>query len=373
MKKVLFAFFALFAAFLLSVRSSAADRKISVTEYLTGERGETEEYDYGIEEFYDKIPPELSNGESLKNFSISGIIKLILSGIKSGADKYFFPAGVLLALSVVIFLVRTFSSGDTGASKSARSVLNMALCVAAASCGVISFEAVASYLKTISDVAVAATTPCIALLIASGRSAGAAAAGTYLTAFSALCEKIYSSFALPLIASSAALTFAESTMSESGVKMSSLFRKASTFIVVATATVSSFVFSLHGVVAAGEDTLGMKTVKFAVGAAVPLVGGAVSDTLSTVAAGAAAAKNAFGVALIVILVSALLSPLLSLLASKIALALSGAVAGCLGRSEDSSLFGALSSIVNAMIALVASCTVSFMIIVISFISMGAAV
>ena len=381
------------AAIFLAVRCHAEDyvekygeyadegRSVSVTEFLTGEREEEREEDE-LDSFLSSLPEEVADmlpegvsptdpDGAAESFGASYFIGLITDAVGSTVEKILPGACVLAAFVVVIFIMDTVSGG-TGASKTASGAMHAAICAAAAGCGVVSFTAVSEYLKTLSVLSGAMTPLCIAMLISTGNVTSAGVSAAFITALTDICERVFSGVVLPMSAASAAIAFAESVFPViPRISISSFIRKAAVWITVAVSTVASFIFGVQSLLSGAADTAGLKTVKFALGAFVPFVGGAVGDTVSVIAAGAKSVKDVTGVILVAVIAAVLLRPLVSLIAGKIVLASLGALSTVLGLRQSEELFSSLSSTLSCLIALTVSAAAVFLVVIFAFISYGA--
>ncbi len=74
------------------------------------------------------------------------------------------------------------------------------------------------------------------------------------------------------------------------------------------------ILGMSGITASMADGLGIKTLKFAVGNFVPVVGGLLSDSVTTVLASAAVLKNALGTAGVITVIMMCIGPLIEMLA-----------------------------------------------------------
>lgn len=356
-------------------------RKITVTEFLTGEEKTGDGvYESEIEVFFSTLSPELKEElgtadglyTSSDKYGLSFFTGLIVSRLKEALSGAALPAAVLVALIAAAFFARSLSH-ETAFGDTVSFALNAAVCVYAASSGILSFSSLSKYFTTLSSLAAAAVPACAALLAASGRVAASSVSALHVSVVSAISENVFSGICLPMIASSCALTFAESLfVSDVKLSVSKFLRSAAVWIAVAVTTVSSFIFGLQSALSNASDTVGLKTLKFALGSAVPLVGGALGDTVSAISAGASSVKGFFGVTLLAALFISVLTPLIPLILGKLSVCVAKAVSGVLGGTGER-LFSEISSLLNAMIALVVTAAASFGVVSVAFISYGAVI
>ena len=134
----------------------------------------------------------------------------------------------------------------------------------------------------------------------------------------------------------------------------------------------SLAFSTQSVLAGRADTLGMRGVKYAVGNMIPMVGGAVAGTLSTVAAGVTALRGICGVSGIVLVALLLLPTLVELLLTRAMLNLSATVASMLSCDGEAKLLSEMASLHGYLAAAASICAVVFIIALTLLIHSGTA-
>jgi stage III sporulation protein AE len=116
-------------------------------------------------------------------------------------------------------------------------------------------------------------------------------------------------------------------------------------------TVFVGLLSVQNFVTSAADSVTMKAAKFAVSSAVPFVGGAVSDALSTVKGGMSLLKNGVGTFGIVACAAIILPTLLSVLCYRIALMLGGMISDLFGVSRLSAILKSGENIMSIVLAM----------------------
>ena len=134
----------------------------------------------------------------------------------------------------------------------------------------------------------------------------------------------------------------------------------------------SLALSTQSVLAGQADSLGMKGVKYAVGNMIPMVGGAVAGTLSTVAAGVTALRGICGVSGIILVALLLLPTLAELLLTRAILNLAGTVASMLTCDGEAKLISEMASLHGYLAAAASICAVVFVIALTLLIHSGTA-
>ncbi|MFT9076411.1 stage III sporulation protein AE [Ethanoligenens sp.] len=126
-------------------------------------------------------------------------------------------------------------------------------------------------------------------------------------------------------------------------------------------TIFTAVLTIQGFITQAADTVTMKTAKFVVSSAVPVVGGAVSDALNTVASCAGLLKNATGAYAIIVFLAAYLPVLLECLLWLLAVELSLALAEVVGVGNVSDLLKGVRDALQMLVALVVACALAMIV------------
>jgi len=128
----------------------------------------------------------------------------------------------------------------------------------------------------------------------------------------------------------------------------------------------SFMLSTQSVLAKSADSLGMKTARFAIGSFIPVAGGILAETLSTLREGLGLLKNAAGIGGILVIILLLLPDLLRLFLIRLTLYLVGSAAELLKLNKFSLLANELYGILEILIGLVVFTALMFLLIIILF-------
>ena len=119
--------------------------------------------------------------------------------------------------------------------------------------------------------------------------------------------------------------------------------------------------SVQSLLISKADTLSMRGVKYAVGNMLPVVGGAVSGTLGSVAAGVSLLRGIAGVSGVILLALLLLPTLVQLLLYHACYRFTSTIAGMLSCDDESKLLGEIGSLYGYMAAAVSICALAFII------------
>ncbi len=200
------------------------------------------------------------------------------------------------------------------------------------------------------------------LIVTSGKSISAAAFNPVLSGavyvISIICHKCI----LPLASYSVILTITDNI--GDNIQLSGLCRltsSASRWILTLVFTLFTGICAIYGFATPSLDAVSAKTVKFAVGSLVPVVGGFLSETLETVITSGKMMKNTLGSAGLIALCSICIAPIIKIGAMALIIRLSAAITEPVSDIRISKLLGGISSSVTILFGMVATVAVLFLI------------
>ncbi len=126
------------------------------------------------------------------------------------------------------------------------------------------------------------------------------------------------------------------------------------FLLVFTMTVLSSVLAFQSSLAQSADSFLARTVKFAVGSFIPVVGGAVSDAMRTVSGSLETVRSSVGVISVFVIILMLLPPLLKLIVCRISLSFLSSISKMLGCAKDGAFLSDVKGVFDIALALSAS-------------------
>ena len=114
------------------------------------------------------------------------------------------------------------------------------------------------------------------------------------------------------------------------------------------------VLGIQTTLSKGSDTLALRTMRFAAGSFLPVVGGSVSEALRTVSGSVQYLRGVVGVGGILVILYAFLPVFLSVLLNRITFLLCGAAAKLLGCDGEERILSELASVYGYFMAVIAS-------------------
>ena len=319
-------------------------------------------------EIYSSDPYEMAQGAE-KMADLGYIVNAILDAIGMRLDESLGLLATLLGLVIIGAILN--SVGSAFSSKGIRDAFS--LC-ASASIFLSAVGAQYSIINSVIDFFGRITTlvnsmiPLMGALYAMGGNIRTAVVNhSSLVIFMGLIENFCSGAALPV--SGICIAFAAAGAMSSDLDLSgisSAFKKLYTNTLTFVMVIFTTVMASQNLLASKADSLGGKTVKFAMGNLVPIVGSALAGSIGTVSMGIEYIRSAVGVIGIVIIIIMLLPTIVTLLLAKFAFSLAGGAADLLGCSRESRLIKELGGINGFLIASASVSSVVFVLLLVIF-------
>lgn len=205
----------------------------------------------------------------------------------------------------------------------------------------------------------------VALFAAGGATAGAAAAGGGFASFLAVLDLCATSLLAPLLRLLLALALLSALGTSSGIA-EELSKRLSGVFIFLLSTLSMLLLSslaFESSLAGSTDSVAIRTVKYTLSGAIPVVGGTVSATLGALHTSLSLIKSTLGGAAIVVLLSLLLPLLCELFLLRLALSLCESIASFMGAGALSGVIGRFKRLFDLALAAVAILSVLFLLTV----------
>ena len=210
-----------------------------------------------------------------------------------------------------------------------------------------------------------------AVMLSSGSVTQAALNGTSLMIYITLTENLTLLVLVPLAGALFALSCASGVFN--GVNISSLVSGVKRVLMTLLGfflMIFSFVLGVQNSLAKGADSLSVKTVRFALGSYIPIVGGAVSEALTTVSAGFDLIRRSAGGIAVVLILFITLPPLITLFLTRAVLLICKSISETLECNEASKIMGDADSVLSVFCALAVMSALFFIFAVILFMNSG---
>lgn len=326
--------------------------------------------DSAYDSYLQQLPPEIrervkaaENAQgAIDTYSVSYFLTLIKdafgSALLPGLKTLSVLMGMVILASVFRMLSKTVKSGSLETMYSLCCLLCMALTLYEVQKSV--FALVQSLLDMMSETMLMIVPVMETVYLTSGNITGAAISGTGINLMITFVQTLYADVLSPCVSVCFLLSITAAVSGNRGVSfMAGALRGIVTGALVLIMTLMTFVLSMQNGIASAADTFAAKTIKFALGSYLPIVGGAVADSFSMVSGSIGVIKQLAGITGIVVIVIVILAPTASLLVNRMALGVSGAVAGVLGCDREQTLLKETGSLCTLLLAITAAAAVMY--------------
>lgn len=363
-KRVFLTTCAVLFAFLLLLPAGA--------EEATGAAESVEESGFGaIREFRESLPPEVTAllpdgffGEDPETVAsavqnatdvpkILAYIRDFLGVSLRQALPLLAAVSGILVLSAVLRAVGATSGAGTGRAFSFCSVTVLTLLLLRQSLsGVSRLRAWFEMLCTLAG----SMLPMMGTLYALGGNVGAAAANhTVMSVFLSVAQMLCTRAVLPVAGICLLLAVCDALTGRAALKpLGNLIKRTFTLGFSFLMLLLSFLLGLQTTLAAGSDTLALRTVRFAAGSFLPVVGGSVSEAMKTVAGSISYLRTLAGSGGILVLFLFFLPTFLTVLTTRIVFLLCGALAELLEAKSEGRVLSELASVYGFFLAVIAA-------------------
>lgn len=258
----------------------------------------------------------------------------------------------LLGPVLLLALLRCAMPEGAGGSEGARFLLRMTLLLGLSEAASGALAASADCIRAAKALSDAAAPPLMALMAAMGMSGTSALVSPAAALAGDLAEGLFLNWGMKLCRF--ALCLAITGNLSPAVDLSGatkLLRRTANWGAGLATTLFTALLALQGSVAGTVDGVAVRTAKFAVDSAAPVIGSGVSDAWDSYVTGVLIAKNAVGVSGIAALFGAASRPMLACAATMLLMQLLSALLGALGEADGARAAGQAGGICQMALSL----------------------
>lgn len=292
----------------------------------------------------------------------AGIFNNLISALAAEVKSFSVTAAIILVMSLLSSTVGALNSalGERASGNAAFFTFYTVISGLALTC----FSKALGYgievIGYMTDFMSKLTPVIIIALFACCKTASAAAFEPVLSASVIIVSEIIKRCLVPLITFSAVLSVAGNVGEKNGISgFVKIVKSITKWIMALVITVFTGINTIYGFAAPALDAVGAKTLKFAVGSLVPVVGGFLSDTLDTVAASGAVVKNAVGASGIVMICIICITPIIKIAIMQIIFKMISAITEPITDKRISQMLWDMSEAIIAVFGIVVLTAVMF--------------
>lgn len=330
-----------------------------------------------MKDIYDSLPngvgellPEDFESEIEKDDGTSAVGLLDVSFFTSFLGKTLSTAlsdtaPILLTLTVTVLLCALLSSLSKDGSSVGKALgfaSSVSLCGSCISIIKPLSEQCIGTINVISGIIKTSLPIMTSISLAAGQTNLSYANATFLSAVLALTEETGRQVLTPILAVSVAFTAVSALSRGTGIDLSHMVtsvKKAFIFFISLLSTVLCFTMAFQTVIAKGSDTILLRSIKFASGSSIPIVGAALSEAAGAYLSGISLIKGSAGTLVAAAIALATLPMLIKLFAVKLCLTFVAFISDILGVSGG--VVRDFASICDMLIAMLVTSSLIFVI------------
>lgn len=226
------------------------------------------------------------------------------------------------------------------------------------------FADAASYFSSIHTAVTAALTTLTVLSAMRGTVQTAAVSGIGMALFLSVMETVCTGVLFPFLRACTGLSMASAVGGGEGLnQISGLLRKQFLWLIGAVMMLLCAVLSYQTVLARASDSVALRAVKFSLSGVIPIIGGAVGEATSTVAAGISLTAKTVGVLGIAAVLWQILPTLCTVYLTKLAFALSGSMASFLGMTREGAVLGECASLIGFLLSVCCASAILYVLMI----------
>lgn len=290
---------------------------------------------------------------------LSYLLKTVLSLVGVECSEHLSLLASLVGLLLLSSVLRTVKNAFLSESitRACGFLIDLAFLITLLSVGYQTVSGVTDYFDTLNKLT-ASLLPLTGTLYAMGGNVTAAvASSTGLSVFMTVLEEVVGMTIIPFCTVCLALTAIGSF--DPAIRVGTLLgtiKKNYTLILTFLMMLLLAMLAMQTTLAARADTLAMRSVKFAAGNLIPVVGGSVSELLRSVSAGVSYLRATVGICAVLLLLLLLLPTLIRLLLLRLCWQLAATLADLLDCGNEKRLMEEFASLCGYLIAAVSICS-----------------
>lgn len=292
------------------------------------------------------------SAESIMNISVVDVFRSIAGVFRGSLDVPLKTMAVLLGLMIAVAVIYGVASGNSGIRRYSDSVCSMCIVLVAFSGSITCIDAALDSLYT-AGILMKSLIPVVAAFAAFSGNPTVAVSYNSISMYCAqlivyLCSDIFS----PVVCIFSAVSVCTGINDLINAKpLLEGIKKSINVLLGLIGTVYTGILALKDVFAVGIDKVAVKGVKFVIGSAVPVVGSALSEGLSSVIASVSLMRNTYGTIGIIVVTAVTLPAVCELILWSAVFAFSGYGAAALGLNKVSAVLEYIRYSVTIMLSL----------------------
>lgn len=319
------------------------------------------------DELFNKIEEMKTRAEELASkLTIENILDILSANTVSSIKQFSKNFGIS---TCVIIICAVFTAINIGNETSI--IFNLtAKCIFIISVFpviMVCFDKVSEHIEALCGFMLSFVPTAVALHTASGNTLSASLIANSGAGAITFLQIICTSLIIPITKAMCTLTTVNILCKKANLSgISAMMKSVSMWIIGLFFTIFTGILSLQTILQSSADNLALKGLRYSAAKMIPIAGGLVSESMKTVITAVGFIKNVTGIAGIVSVLYTVIPPLCLILAAKLYLSLLSAISKASANSDFSAYTDGLVGALNMLLALLISCSISFVILLALF-------
>lgn len=318
-------------------------------------------------------PDGITKDSVSRSSSLSSLLSLALSSFSDSVTDSSPSLTLLFSLAVIVCIAEVFIESQKNA-KTIEQFINLALGFSVFSILSPTVTAIKDYISALSAFSRGIAPILSGILLCGGGTSSSVTTACSLDIFAVIADSVCADVLLPITMTCLSFSLIDGFSPDFCVSSVSSYIKK-TYMTVIGFIGSLFVASLgmQNVIAANSDTLATKTLKYAIGTSVPIAGGTVVGSLSTLSASISVIKSTVGVGCIIAVVSIMLPVFFRITVARLALSLGSSLSCVCGAKSAERVWRSFHGVFDMLLAIVCIMSVIFVIVLTVFLKTAVAI
>ncbi len=238
-----------------------------------------------------------------------------------------------------------------------------AVCAAAVTLQYETIAGAAEYLRDLCTLVNALLPLTLSLYAAGGNIAAASVSAGAFGIFLNFCENLLTKSIMPFAGVCLAFAVCSAVSSHIDLRpLTAVIKKTYTTALTFLMSIFCAVLAAQNAIASGADSLSLRAARFVAGSAIPILGGAVGESMKTFSASVGLLRKSIGVTGMILVILLFLPRLLSLLMMRTVNGVASGFAALLGCRRESELLAEISGVYGYISAVLCACSMMFVFI-----------
>lgn len=320
------------------------------------------------EGYLDKIEEYKAQAQDMiSKLSFNNIIKLITSNLSYYLKNLVSAFGLSAATLIISIVFSSMSTSDGRYLQIFELVSKCFIIISVFPPVILCFQKVTEHIEALCGFMLSFIPTAVMLHTASGNTLSAALMSSAGQSAITVLQIVSVSAIIPLIKANCSVVTVNILCKKANLSgITSLFKSVSMWITGLYFTLFSGIMSVLSLLQSSADSLAMKGLKYSAAKLIPIAGSMVSESMKTVITSIGFIKSVTGAAGIVFIIYTIIPPICLLLITKLYLSILSALSKATSNEGFSGYFDGISSCLNLLLALLISCSVSFIIMLALF-------